>query len=277
MNARAGDPILLLARLGTSQANKLAQIGFTFRNPDESEYQARSQVDIVEISDGDYARLYTFTEEWDGYVEWDVNGVVRAREDIQVEGGSVVLPTPTVGGDTTTLFNSILINHGSDVVYHREGSGTVCPCRTFEGFRDPSWHVVNLPGTPNVALAGPPWGGVNPPVCNEEGFQSVIVIEFAVKAAVQPASSGQRRLAAERASELLGDIERDDHLGIFPIEWNGNVLDFTRWSDAGEDFIQYDGRRFLVVAADKIPDVNGNPNHHYEVGLRLIKDERAAA
>lgn len=82
-------------------------------------------------------------------------------------------------------------------------------------------------------------------------------------------------MAAERVSDLLGDIQRNDHIGIFPVEWNGNTLDFSTFSEAGEDFILYDGRRFLVVAADKIPDVDGDPNHHWEVGLRLVRTARA--
>jgi hypothetical protein len=69
-------------------------------------------------------------------------------------------------------------------------------------------------------------------------------------------------------------VQSDDKLGVFPCEWYGSTLDFDNWSDAGEDFVVYDDRRFMVVAADKLPDIDGNPNHHYEVGLRLMKTER---
>lgn len=97
------------------------------------------------------------------------------------------------------------------------------------------------------------------------------VTTFAVKAAVQPAQSRSFTRSAERVDALLGDVEKDDHIGIFPVVWEGNTLDFTDWGDAGEDYIVYDARRFVVVASDKVPDIDGNPNHHWEVGLRLVK------
>jgi hypothetical protein len=150
---------------------------------------------------------------------------------------------------------------GSDVTYHREGGGTPCPCRSPEGFRDPAWHRAHP----------------LEPVCNEEGFLALDVIEFTVKAAVQPATPQRFTRPNQRADALLGDVQRDDKLGIFPVEWNGNVLDFTEWSDAGEDFILYDNHRYIVIAADKVPDVDGDPNHHWEVGLRLIKSGRPTA
>jgi hypothetical protein len=73
--------------------------------------------------------------------------------------------------------------------------------------------------------------------------------------------------------ELFGQVQADDHLGIFPIEYGGYQLDFNNWGRSGEDYIQYDGRRFTVVNVNKIPDPDGgSPNHHYEVALRLIRD-----
>ena len=111
------------------------------------------------------------------------------------------------------------------------------------------------------------------PMCNEEGIIP-FVTTAPVKASIQPATLGQRGRAAERANQLLGEIQRDDHFGIFPVTWGGVTLDFSAFSDSGDDFIVYDGRRFLVVAADKIPDIDGDPNHHWEVGLRLIKSKR---
>jgi hypothetical protein len=72
---------------------------------------------------------------------------------------------------------------------------------------------------------------------------------------------------------MFDHIEADDHLGIFPITWGGTFLNFSDWSQSGDDFIEYDGRRYFVVNANKIPDPgDGNPDHHWEVGLRLIED-----
>jgi hypothetical protein len=173
---------------------------------------------------------------------------------------------------TIKTFQAILVRMGSVVTYHREAGGVVCPCRSREGFRSPVWHKANPEGIANPALAGLPWNGINPPECNEEGFQGAIVTEFFVRAAVQPVRSSTRRVG-ERAQELFGVIEQDDHLGIFPVTWQGNMLNFHEWSTAGEDYIVYNDRRFAAVAADKLPDVDGDPNHHWEVGLRLLKPE----
>lgn len=158
---------------------------------------------------------------------------------------------------TVPQFLSVLSQMGSDVTFHREEGGIPCPCRTPEGFRDPAWHRANP----------------DEPVCNEQGFLANVT-EFVVKASVQPARTRYYR-PSQRADELLGEVQRDDKIGIFPTEWANNIIDFTGWSDAGEDFIVYDGHRYLAVSADKIPDIDGDPNHHWEVGLRLIKDDRA--
>jgi hypothetical protein len=157
---------------------------------------------------------------------------------------------------TTEAFQSLLATMGSDVTFHREEGGVFCPCRTPEGFRSPAWHKAH-------PIA---------PVCNEQAVLAPDLKEYQVLASIQPIRSATRRIT-ERATELFGVIEQDDHLGIFPVEWNGNRLDFSKWSEAGEDFIVYDNRRFTVVAADKLPDVDGDPDHHWEVGLRLLKPE----
>jgi hypothetical protein len=164
------------------------------------------------------------------------------------------------GAVTATIpeFHRMLEMMGSDVTFHREEGGVPCPCRTPEGFRDPAWHRANP----------------TEPVCNEQGFINIVVTEAIVKAAVQPATGGQRRLVNERADVLLGDVQRDDRIGIFPVEWNGTTLDFDDWSEAGEDYILHDGKRYISVAADKVPDVDGDPNHHWEVGLRLVRTAR---
>jgi hypothetical protein len=158
---------------------------------------------------------------------------------------------------TVSRFHALLSQMGSPVTYHREAIGSACPCRTPEGFRDPRWHKENPMR----------------PVCNEQGYLAAPAIQFQVQASVQPISVARSRFA-ERADVLLGELQEDDHIGIFPVQWGGNTLDFSDWSSAGEDYIIYDNRRFMVVGADKLPDIDGDPNHHFEVGLRLIKMER---
>lgn len=158
---------------------------------------------------------------------------------------------------TVARFATMLEQMGSEVIFHREAATVPCPCRTPEGFRDPSWHRSH-----------------GAQVCNEQGFLDEAT-EFTVKASIQPAFSGLFR-QGQRANDLLGEVRRDDKIGIFPCSWSGNVLDFDDWSDAGEDFIIYDGKRYMVVASDKLPDVDGDPAHHFEVGLRLIKTLRPA-
>lgn len=153
---------------------------------------------------------------------------------------------------------NLLNTAGSDVLFHREEGGTACPCLTPEGFRDPAWH-----------LAHP-----SDPVCNELGMLNPTVTNLSVKAAVQPAFSRSFSRAAERIDSLLGDVQQDDHIGIFPVVWNGIALNFDNWSEGGEDYILYDNRRFVVVSVDKIPDIDGDPDHHFEVGLRLVKTAR---
>lgn len=157
---------------------------------------------------------------------------------------------------TISRFERVLARMGSNIICHREDGGTACPCLTPEGFRDPTWHLIN----------------VGYPVCNEQGYL-VTATEFQVKGMVQPALTGYSR-ASQRANDLLGDVQRGDKIGVFPCSWNGNTLDFEDWSEAGEDYLYYDGKRYTVVAADKLADVNGAAGHHYEVGLRLLTAER---
>lgn len=144
---------------------------------------------------------------------------------------------------------------GSDVTYHREDGGAVCPCRTPEGFRDPAWHRAHP----------------LEPICNEQGFLTVAV-EFIVKASIQPAVTRSFSRPDQRTDVLLADVQKNDKIGVFPVEWNGKTLNFLDWSEAGEDYILYDDHRYMVVAADKVPDIDGDPNHHWEVGLRLVRD-----
>lgn len=151
---------------------------------------------------------------------------------------------------------------GQSVIYHRESGGTPCPCRK-RGYRDPVWHDAN----PSA------------PVCNEEGFLDPVVIEVTVRAFVQPVQSrGIQRQSTEIPIELwLGEIQADDHIGIFPIEWAGTALNFRDWDMAGSDYVLVDGRRYVSVNSNKIPDPSdGDVYHHWEVGLRLMTTSRVA-
>ena len=159
---------------------------------------------------------------------------------------------------TVAEFLALLSSNGSDAIYHRDDGATHCPCRTPEGFRDPEWHLAN----PTI------------PECNEAGMLPNFV-QYTVKAFVQPIQSTRAtRLSTEQILMLFSDIQADDHLGIFPILWGGNTLNFYNWGEASEDYIVYNLRRFTVVNANKIPDPSdGVPDHHWEVGLRLINAE----
>lgn len=159
---------------------------------------------------------------------------------------------------TTSRFHAVLSRMGSDILYHREEGGTPCPCLTPEGFRDPTWHVQN-PAEP---------------VCNEQGYLTEPV-EFVFKGSIQPASTTYRRVS-QRAEVLLGDVMVGDKFAVLPCEWGGNVIDLDDWSEAGEDYLMYDSKRYTVVSFDKLADVDGDPSHHWEVGLRLLTAERPA-
>ncbi len=148
---------------------------------------------------------------------------------------------------------------GSVAEYHREAGTVPCPCRTALGYRNLRWHKEN-PAQP---------------MCNEQGYVTVATTATTVRAFVQPVQAGAvRRLTTEYIMQLFGEVEADDHLGIFPLSWNNVVLNFYEWSQSGEDYIAYDGRRYVVVSANKIPDPADGMPHHWEVGLRLVKTER---
>lgn len=161
---------------------------------------------------------------------------------------------------TKPLLIKTLETMGSDVTFHREDGGDPCLCRTPEGFRDPAWHRAHP----------------EEPVCNEQGFLTT-ALEVTLKAIVQPAYGGQALSRMNQAANrLLGDIQVDDKLGVFPCVWGNTVIDFTGWSEAGEDYILYDGDRYIVVAYDKLADINGDTDHHWECGLRLARDRSLA-
>jgi hypothetical protein len=154
-------------------------------------------------------------------------------------------------------FLALLSVRGSAAIFHRDDSTVTCPCLTPEGFRDPIWHALHP----------------EEPVCNEAGMLPNEPVHVSVRAFVQPIQSTRAtRLQTELLVEMFGEIQADDHLGIFPVNWNGVELDFRDWGRAGEDYIGYDGRFFTVVNVNAIPDPSdGNPRHHYEVGLRLVR------
>jgi hypothetical protein len=154
---------------------------------------------------------------------------------------------------TVAAFTAILNSGGSNVGYHRETGGTLCPCLTPEGFRDPLWHVAN-PGAP---------------VCNANGLINVTITSITVKGFVQPLRSAMQRISEDLVA-AFGEIQVDDHVGVFPITWAGTTLNFRDWPDNGPDYVSYDGRRYTVVGADKLADIDGDPNHHWETALRLI-------
>lgn len=159
---------------------------------------------------------------------------------------------------TVGQFLTLLSAHGTDTRFYRVDSTIVCPCRTPEGFRDPEWHDAN----PAAA------------VCDPEGMLAdpAHTVDLVVKAFVQPIQSTRAtRLQTEYFTAMFGEVEADDHLGIFPYDSQGKVLNFNDWSQTSSSYVVYDGRKFLVVNANLIPDPgDGSPHHHWEVGLRLI-------
>lgn len=160
----------------------------------------------------------------------------------------------------TGPFDQLLSVSGSDVLYHRDDSLVPCPCRTKLGYRDPIWHLQH-------PLA---------PVCNDAAMlsQPGTTAEFITKAFVQPVQAGAvRRLTSEQLQALFAEIKADDHIGLFPCEWNEHILDFKDWGQATEDWLVYNGRKFTVVSTNLIPDPSdGSPFHHWEVGMRLLGD-----
>jgi hypothetical protein len=156
-----------------------------------------------------------------------------------------------------TDFQNLVATHGSPVTIHRDTGWTTCPCLTPEGYRDPEWHLAH-------PLA---------PVCNAEGLiPAGGGGDLGVKAFIQPAQSTRlTRLNDEYLQRIFGEIQSDDHVGIFSCDYAGSTLNFRDWSQAGAEWITYNGRNFTVVNANLVPDPEtGNPFHHWEVALRLI-------
>lgn len=161
---------------------------------------------------------------------------------------------------TVQQFIKLLDAHGSIVTYHRTPSMIVCPCVTPEGFRDPQWHEDHP----------------DEPVCDEDGMlpDPDTEIHLTTKAFCQPIQSTRAtRLTTEMLQQMFGTIEADDHLGIFPVQWGGITLQFWDWSNSGDEYVIYNGRKFIVVNANLFPDPSdGNPYHHWEIGMRIISD-----
>ena len=160
---------------------------------------------------------------------------------------------------TIPAFLNLLEAHGSTVLFHRDSAVVPCPCRSPEGFRSPEWHKLN-PAEP---------------VCNRAGMlpDPLTTVDVSIKGFVQPIQSTRAtRLVDEQIITLFGEIQQDDHLGIFPVEWATRYLNFYDWGGAVEDWVQYNGRKYTVVNANLIPDpADGNPEHHWEVGMRLVR------
>lgn len=153
-------------------------------------------------------------------------------------------------------FNALAQSNGSNAIFHRDDASVPCPCLTPEGNRDPIWHILNP----------------TEPVCNEAGMLPGSPIHLTVKAFVQPIQSTRAtRLSSEILTAMFGEVQADDHLGIFPVSWAGVALNFYDWGRAGEDWVEYDGRTYTVVNANKLPGPEGMTDHHWEVALRLSK------
>lgn len=165
------------------------------------------------------------------------------------------VPLTTFGVGSGAIIEKLLLQYGSDATIHRDDSLMPCPCRTPEGSRDPRWHLANLLAT----------------VCNENGFLPA-ANEILTKAFIQPVASTRGvRMSEERGVFPVGEIDTDDHVGIFPTKWNSQVIDFRNWGPANEDYIAYNGRKYTLVNVNLMPDaLTGNPNGHWELALRLI-------
>jgi hypothetical protein len=160
---------------------------------------------------------------------------------------------------TADDFNALVLAHGSTVVFHRETGGDKCPCLSPEGYRNLHWHKLNPAAD----------------MCNEQGRLNPTVVNVSGKAFVQPVQSGAtRRLTGEYVTTLFDEIQVDDHVGIFPASFSGTKLDFNDWDQSGEDYIWYDDHRYMVVSLNRIPSPDTGLLHHYETGLRLIRENR---
>lgn len=193
--------------------------------------------------------------------------------------GGVPLGEPAIVGTITVAAKQVSV--ATDVAagkFESIGRSVPTQLRIYRRTGAGSWRQVGdiAPGAAIIDnTADRSASVIAPPECNERGWVvlSTGLIDILVKGFVQPIQSTRAtRLSSEYLIQLFGEIEADDHLGIFPLEWAGTALYFHEWSDSGEDFIVYRGRRFFVVNANEIPDPSDGLPHHWEVGLRLVRD-----
>lgn len=161
----------------------------------------------------------------------------------------------------TDSFTSLIHRKGTTLVYRKDQALSVpCTCRTEEGFRDPFWHLNN-PSEPD---------------CNEVGFlpQPGEQTEIVFKGFIQAVQSTRAtRLSTEYQIRDFAQFEEDDHLGIFPYEWDGERLRVFEWGRSGEDVIyepMFDRYYTIANVNNHYDPTVSNVLHHFEVGLRYI-------
>lgn len=148
---------------------------------------------------------------------------------------------------------------GTTIVWHREADLAPCPCLTPEGFRDPTWHAAH----PQAI------------VCTDAGFlPDPFLVNF--KGFMQPISMGRTGRGSsvrQYVAEMFGDVRVDDYVGMFPYDWYGQILDFSDFSQKGDEWIEWNGWRFIIIAWPLIPDpFDTSKFHHWECLLRRINE-----
>lgn len=119
-----------------------------------------------------------------------------------------------------------------------------------------------------------PYNQVDVLECNDDAMIP-IVDERRVKGFVQPAFISTRSRSDQILLEAFGEMQADDHIGVFPLTYDEYALDFSDWSDAGSDWLEWNGLRFIAVTANLLPAPdNANVNHHWEVALRRINQDK---
>lgn len=112
------------------------------------------------------------------------------------------------------------------------------------------------------------------PVCNDDGIIPVID-ERTIKGFVQPAFISSRSISNQFITQAFGQIQADDHFGFFPMTYKDEAIDFSNWSDAGSDWVEFNDMRFLAITQNVAPAPdNASVSHHWEVALRRINRDR---
>lgn len=70
MNSYVNTPIILMCKFPLSKS-ELLTIGFTLKNSDGSIYVARSTTNVINLGDGSFSVVHTFTEPLLGLIVWD--------------------------------------------------------------------------------------------------------------------------------------------------------------------------------------------------------------